>query len=123
MLSKNMKSELFTTKEGVRQGRGLSSLLFIIIIDEIIKAVKQQAKPLYVGHHNLENVNITEYVFADNVAIITSSETNLQYNLNKWNEVLTLNGRTMNKNKTKVMLISREQRNLHIKVDDTDIEY
>jgi Reverse transcriptase (RNA-dependent DNA polymerase)/Endonuclease-reverse transcriptase len=122
VIYKNMRSENFATNEGVRQGGVLSPLLFIMVMDEIIKEAKKQAKPLYVGYHNLEKVGITECVFADDVAIITSSEKNLQYNLNIWNELLTEKGMTMNKNKTKVMVVSRNEQSIHIRVGETEVE-
>ena len=41
IIIKNMKSQIFSTTKGVRQGGGLSPLLFIIFMDEMIRETRQ----------------------------------------------------------------------------------
>lgn len=117
VISKNMISEEFVTKEGVRQGGSLSPLLFITFMDELIKKTQGLVKPMFLGYRNLESINVSEYAFADDIAIIARSEKDLEENINIWNKVLTENGMRLNKNKSKVMTINEERKEIHIRVE------
>ena len=88
IIFRNMRSQIFSTKEGVRQGGGLSPLLFITVMDDNIKECKQRTKATIVGYRNLKTVEITECAFADDIVLIANSERNLQENLTVWSEVL-----------------------------------
>ena len=43
------QSEEFVTKEGLRQGRTLNRILFIMIMDDVAKEVKSKIKQIHVG--------------------------------------------------------------------------
>ena len=43
------QSEELVTKEGLRQGRTLNRILFIIIMDDVAKEVKSKIKQIHVG--------------------------------------------------------------------------
>lgn len=122
VISNNRKSDIFTTKNGVRQGGGLSPLLFITYMDEITREARTKTKSMHIGHLHLEPVEITECAFADDIALIARTEKDLQDNLTNWNETLLEHGMKMNKNKTKVMVISRDKRELHIQLEGVAIE-
>ena len=120
--TKNMVSEMFTTKEGVRQGGGLSPLLFITYMDDIIKETKKRTRSAAIGHRNLKTVKITELAFADDVVLLADSEESLQFNLNVWKEVLERKGMKLNKGKTKVMAVTKEEIHLNIQIEGENIE-
>ena len=118
----NMISETFSTQEGLRQGGSLSPVLFVIFMDEVIKKCTSRSKKLHVGHKNLQRVEISEGVFADDVVIMAKNEKDLQQNINTWNTVLEEYGMKINKDKTKVMMIGEEQEELNIDIEKTKIE-
>lgn len=122
VISNNRISEPFTTTDGLRQGGGLSPLLFTIFMDEILKKCSARVKKLYVGYRNLQRVGISEGAFADDVMIITESEKDLQKNLEVWNEILIEYKMKINKNKTKVMTIGEERQQININIDNENIE-
>lgn len=122
VISRNRTSEMFTTKEGVRQGGGLSPLLFIIFMDNIIKETNKKSKPLHVGYRNLQKIEISNCAFADDIVLITENKNSLQENLTIWNEVLTEYGMKINKEKTKIMVAAQEREDLYIQIDDNQIE-
>lgn len=122
VISQNRRSEPFNTKEGLRQGGGLSPLLFTIYIDEIIKKCSKVTKKLHVGYKNLQRINISEGAFADDIMILTENEKDLQTNLEIWNKTLDEYGMTLNKNKTKVMVVGGEQVKMNIKIGGIKIE-
>jgi hypothetical protein len=122
VISNNLRSDEFQTRKGIRQGGSLSPLLFIIFMDEIIKKVKQRIKSLIVGFRNLERIVISECAFADDIAVMAGSEKDLQENLNVWNEVLKMHGMKINKSKTKVMVVSRERKEVQVSIDEEFLE-
>ena len=104
--SQNKLSEKFYTNEGVRQGSGLSPLLFLSAIDEVVKRCKHEFKKYYVGYYNLRPINAEICLFADDVALMADSEEKLQYNLEVWSRTATQQGLNINTTKTQVMKIS-----------------
>lgn len=106
IIYKNAESEIFHTNEGVRQGGCLSPLLFIIFMDHLIRMARTRTKPLKVGYRKMEKVVISECAFADDIALIASNENDIKENLKVWNEILLQNGMKMNKQKTKIMVVS-----------------
>lgn len=119
---RNMKSETFEAPEGLRQGGVLSPILFCLFMDEILKECMPKLKKLSIGYKNLMPVEVTECVFADDVVILAENETNLQKNLEIWEETLMKYDMKMNIIKTKVMMTSTEQENMNIKLKGQPIE-
>lgn len=122
VISNNTRSETFKTKEGLRQGGALSPTLFIAFMDEIIKKCTERCKKLNIGHIKMQRVDISEGVFADDVMVIAKNSIELQNNLEVWNEVLKEHGMTINKNKTKVMVLGGQHEDFNIKIEGTNIE-
>lgn len=121
VITKNMRSEPFTTVEGVRQGGGLSPFLFTIFMDDIIQKCTKRVKKLTVGYRNLQRVQISEGAFADDVVVMAGKEEDLQINLEIWNQVLQEHGMNLNKEKTKVMAVGTS-REINIYIDNTKIQ-
>lgn len=120
VIRNNQISDGFTTNDGLRQGGGLSPLLFIIFMDDLIKECSTRVKKVHVGYRKLQRVQIGECAFADDIALIAESRTELQNSLQIWNTVLRENGMRLNKNKTKVMTTKEE--NLKIIIEGVEIE-
>jgi retron-type reverse transcriptase len=120
--SKNNRSKEFITVDGLRQGGVLSPLLFIIMMDEIIKKTKEKAKQVKIGHYKLTTVKISECAFADDLVVFGSTEKELQENLNTWNKVLQEQQMKINIAKTKIMVITKDEKNVDIEIEDTKIQ-
>lgn len=119
---KNMKSDVFETPEGLRQGGVLSPVLFCVFMDEIMKECTPKVKKLTIGYRRLAPVEISECVFADDVVIMARSECDLQKNLVFWDEALVKYGMKINSNKTKVMMVARETEEIDIKLREEKIQ-
>lgn len=122
VIANNLESDTFKTKEGLRQGGSLSPMLFIVYMDDIIKKCTEKSKKVRVGYINLNAVEISEWAFADDVAIIAGSQEDLQHNILIWNKTLKESGMTINKNKTKVMVVGDEEVDMKIEIEGTEIE-
>lgn len=111
----NLVSDKFNTKEGLRQGGVMSPLLFIILIDDVIKQNEKKIKKLEVGYRKLQRIAVSECAFADDVAVIASTERDLQHNLELWKEALQERQLKINIQKNKIMAISNRDRTLNIR--------
>lgn len=100
----------------------LSPTFFNIVMDDILKEIKTKVKKLQVGYRNMERVLISECVFADDLVIFAKSERYLQYNLNIWNKALQDRNLRINVDKTKVMVIGKEDLKISITLDEKTIE-
>lgn len=100
----------FRTMTGVRQGSVLSPLLFILFLDKCLKRIGIRQD----RDHTL--------VYADDAAIITPSVENLQEVLGRCDEVLRGMGMRMNKEKTVVMVISREREEMEVNIEETRLK-
>ncbi|CAH2000741.1 unnamed protein product [Acanthoscelides obtectus] len=113
-----MMSEEFATSKGVRQGGGLSPLLFIVFMDDLIRHCRQRTKPIFVRYRKLQKVELAECAIADDLVLVTGSVGSLQENLNIWNTALEDNGMKLNKLKTNVMAVSNEKLNMDVRIDN-----
>ncbi|CAH1970173.1 unnamed protein product, partial [Acanthoscelides obtectus] len=71
--------------EGVLQGGGLSPLLYIVFMDDLIRQCRQGRKAIFVGYRKLHKVESAKCAFADDFVLVAGS---IQENLNIWNTVL-----------------------------------
>ena len=100
----NGVSEYFAVEVGLHQGSALSPFIFITIMDEVAKAVQQP--------------DLWEILYADDLAIVTDSSESLQERLRAWQEALESKGLRVNARKTEVMASCRDGRQ-KIEVKDT----
>ena len=88
---------------GVRQGCSLSPLLFIIYDEAMMKEATENTKDgISVGGHTVSTLR-----FADDKAVVASSQKELQNLMDNVNNVTKKYGMKINVKKTKVMCISR----------------
>ncbi|GJQ73991.1 hypothetical protein Trydic_g18919 [Trypoxylus dichotomus] len=93
-----MKSETFSTIDGLRQ-RGRISLL-IIFMDAIVRECNVELEIyIHVGYWCSHQVNISECAFADVVVLLAKSEKDLQKNIIVWKEILMEHGIKHQQNK------------------------
>lgn len=120
--TKNEKSDMFRTKDGLRQGCVLSPLLFALILDEAIKTAKTNIKEYFVGRWKMENIYVSELCFADDMVIIAADENTLQHNLDHYNKQLKEMNMAISTEKTKTMIVSKERKQHNIKINEEKIE-
>ena len=92
-------TDWFAVKTGVRQ-EVISPLLFIRFLDRCMKEIN-------------ENHDRHTFTYADDVAVICSTECELQEAVDRWDIVKNEKGMKINVNKTAVMNISRENKQLN----------
>ena len=112
----------FKMDMGIKQGDSLSPLLFIAVMDEILKSCKAETPKAVIGHLNLQRVTIQALLFADDVVLISDSEQGLQKAVNEWTKQIKNRGMEMNANKSKVMKISKRGGELSIKSGNVQLE-
>ena len=100
----------FSVDTGVRQGGVLSPILFIIYMDRVVKRI------------NVREDEALTLAYADDVALVTRTVTELQEVLNKWNSELEDTGMKINKRKTEVMMVSRQRDEIELRLGDTVLE-
>nr|CAH7719234.1 unnamed protein product [Callosobruchus chinensis] len=63
----HMSSESFGISDGLRQGGVLSPTLFIMVMDDIIKAVKGKTKKVHVDFYQMRAIDLSACAFADDL--------------------------------------------------------
>lgn len=117
-----MQSKTFDINDGLRQGGVLSPTLFILVMDDVIKSVENKTKKVHIGFNKLMPVYLSECAFADDMMICAPTEKALQENLLVWEKELQKRKLKINPNKTKVMMIGKEQKQLNIELNQEKIE-
>ena len=100
-------TESFPVIIGLHQGSVLSPFLFALVVDTVSEGAK---RPL-----------LNDLLYADDLAIVTESEEELQERLIQWQENLENKGLRVNSKKTEVMVSSKLGRKVKI-MDRNDIE-
>ena len=104
-------SDWFETKRGVQQGSALSPILFIIVMDAIIKNLKEK------GQENLH-----AFAFADDVVIWGDSEKDVEERLQRWNQKFERYGLNINKDKTVVLKVQKGDNEPKIMLNGTKLD-
>jgi Reverse transcriptase (RNA-dependent DNA polymerase) len=92
------RSEWFSVREGVRQGSVLSPSLFIIVMDELLRAVEEN-----------EDADSRTLVYADDVIIWGESREEIQEKVNKWKVETEKMGLKISQEKSEVMTMERKK--------------
>ena len=118
----NMESQSFIVRDGLRQGGVLSPLLFILVMDDIIKATKRETKKIKIGYYRLSPVELSECAFADDLMICAPTERDLVGNIKIWERELQRRNLRVNIEKSKVLYIGEEHRQLNVMIDGQKME-
>ena len=94
-------NDWFRIETGVKQGSVLSPLLFIIFMDYCGRLVRRETNGEILG-------------YADDLALIAETGEALQNFVAVWDEVLNAKGMKISKEKTEVMLLSKEQEEMDV---------
>ncbi len=106
----------FPCEIGVRQGDSLSPTLFNIYVDDITDFLNcDVCEPAKIG-----NVKVGCMFYADDLVILSESQTGLQTSLNKLNDYCNKWHLKVNKTKTKVMVTqaSRNVKTVNLSFDN-----
>lgn len=98
---KHFLSEPIEVTKGVHQGNVLSPLLFNIFINDLGESLKDDEVP------ELHNSKISHLLYADDLLLLSTSETSLQHNIDKVNEFCDKWGLSINSDKSKIMIFSK----------------
>jgi hypothetical protein len=94
-------SEYFEVKTGVKQGALLSPVLFILVLDHILHQMESQAD---VQGLEIDNaLRLVDLDYADDLALLTSSTTEMQRLLDCLDDAATRVGLVISAEKTKIM--------------------
>ncbi|XP_076044700.1 uncharacterized protein LOC143027320 [Oratosquilla oratoria] len=98
--------QCFNISSRVRQGSVLSPMLFIILMDEVIKEVQFRR-----GERS--PIESLQFAYADDIFNIASSSHAVSESLNLWNAVLTEYRLKLNLGQTEIMVVSRREETLN----------
>jgi hypothetical protein len=103
ILHEGTLSEEFETSTGVRQGCILSPLLFLVVIDEVLKTTVQDKKRglMWTFEENLEDLD-----FADDICLLSQNGKQLQEKIDHLSRTSEKAGLKINKIKTKIMRLN-----------------
>ena len=112
------KTEKINIRRGVRQGCILSPILFNLYSEKIFQESLQDAKGFKINGKRITNIR-----YADDTVIIAETEEDLQDMINAINLVSNQYNMKINRKKTKVMIIEKNQETrVNIKVDNEILE-
>jgi len=114
----NSKSELFAVLKGLRQGCNLSPYLFNIMAEILMRLVLEN----FEGGFHIGGVRVTNLQYADDFALATSSNAELQKLVTRLNEKARELGMRVNVKKTKVMKVSDDQTPIQVTVGGEKVE-
>ena len=113
----NVNTEQFDIKTGVKQGCILSPLLFITTIDYLLKKEQENNHGIKMS----EEQYLFDQDFADDIALMDTTEERLQEATNNIRHLASKVGLIFNAKKCEVMNINKPG-NLTIKIDDTVVK-
>ena len=95
----NGLSKSFPTTTGIKQGDGLSPLLFCLYIDDLTNIFAESCAPCSLGNYRLNHL-----LYADDLILFSESKHGLQNCLNNLNDYCKRSKLQINFNKSKVMI-------------------
>jgi hypothetical protein len=98
-------SDSFKTTIGIKQGDSLSPLLFSLFIDDLTHILNENEHP-----PNLANEDINSLLYADDLVLLSTTETGLQNSINKLNKYCKTWHLKINLTKTKILNFSKNSK-------------
>ena len=105
----NKLAEAVTPHIGVRQGDNLSPNMFKIFINDLVHVFNRDDDPV-----KLHNQYLSCLLYADDLILMSSSMQGLQGCLNKLHKYCSLNGLTVDMQKTRIVIFSKVAKYLRI---------
>ena len=99
--SRHFLSDSIAITKGVHQGNVLSPLLFNVFINDIGDSFSETDVP------SLHSFNISHLLYADDLLLLSTTAEGLQSNINKVQEFCKQWGLSINIDKTKIMIFSK----------------
>lgn len=96
-------SDPFEIRSGVRQGDGLSPLLFNIVLEKVIKTWEKDTRGIQIGKKKEHVMNIKCLAFADDLAILTNTRQEAKEALERLHEIAEKTGLQISYAKTQYM--------------------
>lgn len=112
------ESDTFSVNRGVRQGCVLSPLLFLVVLDSVLKKVNAEAPD---GIQWTLTARLHDLDYADDLALLSHTFEGIKTKLQKLNEIAARVGLKINYRKTKIMRIN-SRTSTPLDVDGTTIE-
>jgi hypothetical protein len=94
----NVQTGWFDVKCGLRQGCGLSPLLFNLFVNDLATAIKSLGKGVLIGEERLSIL-----LYADDIVLLAENEKDLHSMLNVLSDWCINNGLTVNINKSNIV--------------------
>ena len=109
-------SDWFDVNNGVRQGCTISPLLFIIYMDKLIKDSNLKGKVV------LGNNEVSSLAYADDLCLFSSSEEELQSNINDLEVACRNFGMKINSSKIQVMHVGKTRKSINCTLNGNLLE-
>lgn len=100
----------------------MSSLLFSIVLNEVIKEGKRDVKGYEVIYWKMRKIEITELYYADDIVIIAKDETTLNKNMEIYRNTLKKMKMKISKESTKTMILGRNEQHHTIQINNELLE-
>lgn len=120
VLVNGQKSYNFNIQEGVLQGDVLSTTLFIVYVDSLLKDIQKLGKSvsIFVDGHEVDSMSITDLACADDVTVVTETAEEMRMvlrTIEKWSVTWMMQ---VNAKKTEIMVVGRyDEKNLIFSYD------
>ena len=96
-------SEPFVIKTGVRQGDGLSPLLFNLVLEKVIREWQKETKGINIGRLRKDKIHLDCLAFADDLAILSNNRQEAIQSIEKLHEIAAKCGLQISFEKTQFM--------------------
>ncbi|KAI5742530.1 hypothetical protein M8J77_008273 [Diaphorina citri] len=113
----NEETEEITIGRGVRQGCCMSPSLFNLYAEKLLEEALRDTPGIQVGEENVKNLK-----YADDQAVLATSERALQVMIDNINEAGKRFGMKINAGKTKVMKIGKTERRINLTLEGQRLE-
>ena len=101
----------FRVSVGLRQGCSLSPILFLIYMDRLVK------KSESCGGAKIGECTVQRLVFADDLALLDSTQNGLQQALDRFSDACSVAGMKTSSTKTETMCLSRQPKQCSLQID------
>lgn len=115
MDGKNENSEIFAIKTGVRQGCNMSSVLFLLVMDWVMRKTTEDKK------RGIRWNMMKDLDCADDLCLTSHTYREAQEKMEKLNNYAKQVGIKINNKKTKTMCVKTE-RNMNLRIEQEEVD-